>query len=373
LKLKLFIIGSAGIPARYGGFETYAENLSLRLSIDFDVFITCSTKIYLPEERQKRWNNINRIFIPIRPNGAQSVIFDFISLFIALSKADFIILLGSGSGLILPFFRVFKKMPLAVHIDGLEWKRGKWNWPTKIFLKLNYQLCLSYSKYIIVDNKALIKNIPEKYSYKIETMVYGCEHINDTEINVSLPEKPFALVIARAEPENNLGMIIDAFKSITDLNLIIISNYRYTKYGRWLFENTKANRSVKMIGPIYDDRDLLQQYRMRCSVYIHGHSAGGSNPSLIEAMATGKPILAFNNEFNRITTNNRAFYFDNSVTLFSLLNSLNKDDFLISAQDLKKFARTEYNWNSIAQKVESLIKQECTKIAFSEIKNAGMP
>jgi glycosyltransferase involved in cell wall biosynthesis len=361
VKLKIYIIGSAGVPARYGGFETFAENLSVRLSIDFEVFVICSTKKYSQEKRQHNWNNIHRIFFPIRPNGIQSLIYDFISLLTAQANADFIIMLGSGSGLILPLFRIFKKLPIAVHIDGLEWKRGKWNRFARLFLWLNYKLCLCYARYIIADNKALIKNIPAKYRYKVVEISYGYEHNPDVNFNPYLFNKPYALVIARAEPENNLEMIINAFKTLSNLSLIIISNCEYTKYGRWLLKNSSGLSNLQIIGPVYEDRVLLQQYRMGCSVYIHGHSAGGTNPSLIEAMATGKPVLAFDNEFNRVTTNNKAYYFDNTMSLLSLINSINDDEFLISAQNLKQYTMQEYNWDKVSDKFASLIKQECER------------
>jgi glycosyltransferase involved in cell wall biosynthesis len=358
LRLKLFIIGCAGIPARYGGFETFAENLGIRLSIDFEVYITCSSKFYINDSKQKKWNNINRIFIPIRPNGIQSLLYDFVSLKIALTKADFIILLGSGSGLMLPLFRIFNKLPLAIHIDGLEWKRRKWNHPTKAFLWLNYRMCLKFSKYIIVDNAVLIRNIPEKYKSKIVSISYGCEHIPENKINTPFSDQPYALVISRAEQENNLDMIIDAFKSLSNLNLIIISNCKYTSYGRWLLKKTKEIRNVQMIGPIYDNRELLLQYRMGCSLYIHGHSAGGTNPSLIEAMATGKPILAHDNDFNRVTTNNMAYYFKDAEALCSLLKRINDNEFLISAQNLMRFSRNEYSWDMVSQAVADLVKKD---------------
>jgi len=357
LKLKLFIVGSAGVPARYGGFETFAENVSLRLSQDFNIYITCSSKFYTYENRQKNWNNLTRIFIPVRANGYQSLIYDFISLAIAHSQADFIIMLGSGSGLMLPFFKILKKLPVAVHIDGIEWKREKWNYFARTFLWLNYRFCLKFSHYIIVDNKALIKNIPGKYLSKVINISYGCEHLPEVKINPTFSGLSYALVIARAEPENNLEMIINAFISISYLNLIIISNWKYTKYGRWLFRNTKNITNVQMISPIYDDKELLQQYRMGCSVYIHGHSAGGTNPSLIEAMSTGKPILVFDNDFNRVTTSNMAYYFNNTLTLRLHLNMIKEEKYLLSGQNLKVFARHEYSWNKVSQKILSLIGQ----------------
>jgi glycosyltransferase involved in cell wall biosynthesis len=332
LKLKLFIIGSAGIPAKYGGFETFAENLSLHLSLDFDIYVACSSKIYEPENRQKKWNNINRIFVHFWPNGVQSLVYDFFSLLNALTKADFIIMLGSGSGIIIPFFSIFKKLPLAVHIDGIEWKREKWNRFARIFLWLNYRLCLRFSKYIILDNETLIKNIPEKFRDKLVRITYGWEHLPVIEPNPSIAKMPYALVISRAEPENNLEMIINAFTAINNLELIVISNCESTKFGRSMLRKFKCNSNIKLIGPIYENKELLQQYRMGCSVYIHGHSAGGTNPSLIEAMATGKPILALDNGFNRITTNNHAFYFDNTLTLNSLLIKIGDESFLKSAE-----------------------------------------
>ena len=117
-----------------------------------------------------------------------------------------------------------------------------------------------------------------------------------------------------------------------------------------------------MIGPIYNNPLLLQSYRLACSVYIHGHSAGGTNPSLVEAMASEKPILAHNNVFNRETTGNLAFYFSNSAELALHLANLHLEKYIISGQALRKFAFTEYNWKKAAMDLSEMFNRKKTGI-----------
>lgn len=354
MKKKIFIIGSAGIPASYGGFETYAENISLVLCRYYDISVICSRKLFNKQLKDYFPGlSIKRIYIPVRANGIFSLFYDLISIIIAAFKADFIIMLGSGAGIFLPFFSLFKKVIVATHIDGFEWERGKWNKLIQVYLYISTHLTIKFSKFILVDNPVLYVQIPQKYKQKILSTTYGGEHLPQISAKRHEYPNPYALMITRAEPENNIHLILEVFKNSEPLDLVVISNWEYTRYGRLLHKQYKNFKNIKMYGPIYDDRIKLQEYRRFCKVYLHGHSAGGTNPSLVEAMYSGVPIIAYDNDFNRETTNNLAEYFRTSDELLYKIRYVLKEDLSLRISQMYEFATKNYTWNNA---VDSILK-----------------
>jgi glycosyltransferase involved in cell wall biosynthesis len=356
MKPKLYIIGSNGIPARYGGFETFAENISIRLSDDYQITVVCSKYFYNTDEQKVAWKNIQRRFIGFRGNGFQSLIYDFRSLWIASKKADFILLLGVGAGIFLPLFSVSTRRTLVVHIDGLEWMRPKWNFPAKVLLRLGFLLSLRYAHSILIDNSALQAYAPAKYHSKLKQITYGGDHLPQGQLGQSFKSRPYALAIARAEPENNLHLILKAFNKIDSLDLVIISNWQQTRYGRVLHSIYRHRKNMLLTGPVYNQNEL-QKYRDNCVVYIHGHCAGGTNPSLVEAMYSGIPVFACNNEFNRTTTNGLAYYFKSEEELIQLISECNSSMLEKNAQQLKAFAQNNYEWKIAAESLKQVLTE----------------
>lgn len=354
--MKIFIAGSTGIPARYGGFEVFAENISSYLVKEFKVYIACSRWLYSRDERKQESGNCRCYYLPFKANGFQSVIYDFASLLLACIYSDFIIMLGSGSGFSVFLLRFLTGKTMAIHVDGIEWKRKKWNYLARKYLKSSTYLCYRFADFLLVDNDKLVDHIPLKYRKKIVRVNYGIEHLPTIPLSDKHQTKHYALTIARAEPENNLEMIINACLTIEDIDLIIISNWNSTKYGRFLKSKYSDCRNIKLIGPIYNDQRTLQQYRLGCKVYIHGHSAGGTNPSLVEAMAAGKTILAHDNLFNRSATNSLAYYFKNTAELKEHLQSIDKSDYINSGENLKIYAINNYSWQRESAKIAEIVK-----------------
>lgn len=342
---KLYIIGSNGVPARYGGFETFAECLSKELSDKLEIYIACSSFKYDKQERSEKWHNIKRKFFPLRANGIQGILYDYLALSRTTPDCDYILILGVGAGLCLLFLSKIRTKKLLIHIDGIEWRREKWNLIEKILLKIGFYLSLKFSTIIIIDNISLKSYIPIKYHSKIRHLVYGGDHTVSTSINKT-SAIPYALTIARAEPENNLELILNSF-NITDTHLVMISNWNETRYGRRLYKKYGSDKKFRLLGPIYD-KEVLQEYRCNCLMHIHGHSAGGTNPSLVEAMYSGKPILAWDNEFNRTTTNNFALYFRSEEQLKKLLTMNDLAGFRNEGEHLKQYAITNYKWDNVA-------------------------
>jgi glycosyltransferase involved in cell wall biosynthesis len=357
LRSKLYIIGCIGVPARYGGFETFAENISRELEHDFDLTVVCSSYSFSTEEKIINLGAINRKFIRFKGTGIQSLLYDFLSLWDASGKADYLLILGVVPGIFLPvFYYRLKKKRILCHVDGLDWKRQKWGLFSKLLLRVSFRLSVKLSSVIIIDNSALVKYIPVRHHSKLKYVGYGGDHLPCHPKKLAPVTGPFALVIARAEPENNLSLILKVFMIFQKLQLIIVSNWDQTSYGRSLLTKYANQPNISLIGPIYDKNEL-QRYRENCLIYIHGHSAGGTNPSLVEAMYTGKPVIAWDNEFNRITTNNLSLYFKNQNELMNQLIHPKSSKLQSVGEKLKEYAQANYKWSIAADQLKAILTE----------------
>ncbi|EPT8874545.1 DUF1972 domain-containing protein [Cronobacter dublinensis] len=348
---RVAIVGTVGIPACYGGFESLVENLTKYKSEDCQYYIFCSSKHY--PNKIKKHNGAELIYIPIKANGVQSILYDIFSLWKCLFlKVDTILILGVSGCIFLPIFKLISKSKIVTNIDGLEWKREKWRKAVQKFLKLSEFFAVKYSHAIVTDNEAITNYVKKEYNKSSFTIAYGGDHaIKTARKDINL-KKSYALGLCRIEPENNVELILDAFSTINE-KLKFVGNWEASAYGRALKKVYSKYDNIELINPIYDI-DQLYILRGGCHKYIHGHSAGGTNPSLVEMMHFGVPIFAFDCEFNRYSTNNKAFYFKNAQHLNELIkdNDLQKlDD---NASYMKNYAQENYTWKRITAAYEKL-------------------
>lgn len=356
---KVAIIGTAGVPARYGGFETLAHQLVINLNDKFELCVYCSNKYY-KEERIKYWNKARLFYVPLNANGLQSIFYDIITIIHALFYADALIVLGVSGGIMIPFIKLFTNKKIIVNIDGLEWKRDKWNYFIRKYLKLSEYLAVKFSDADITDNAAIKKYTALNYktlSYLIE---YGADHTQPVAIEeedfIKYPflGNSYAFKVCRIEPENNVHMVLSAFAQMPDQKLVMVGNWNASEYGMQLKEKYRTSSNILLLDPIYHQRtiDLL---RSNCLIYIHGHSAGGTNPSLVEAMFLGNAIVAFNVSYNIATTENKALYFKNESELIAVVSSLTKAQIKENAMRMKEIADRRYTWKEIASKYANLV------------------
>lgn len=356
---KIAVIGTAGIPAKYGGFETLVQNLVEKWINKFDITVYCSTKYYQKNERLKKWKGANLIYLPIHANGIFSILYDIISIFHAILYADVLLVLGVSGGIILPFVRIFTNKKIIVNIDGLEWRRDKWGRFTKEFLKFSEILAVKFSDADITDNLALKKYTSRYYNTLSYLVPYGADHVKKPVPSKSDLAKysflldDYAFKVCRIEPENNVHVVLEAFKNLR-LKLVIVGNWNTSLYGQELKDKYKNFNNIYLLDPIYDQikLDLL---RSNCKVYIHGHSAGGTNPSLVEAMYLGLPIIAFDVMFNHCTTFNSAKYFKSSSSLEKILKDISDYELSLIGKAMEKIALDEYTWSKIADRYSFLI------------------
>jgi glycosyltransferase involved in cell wall biosynthesis len=345
---RLSIVGTVGVPASYGGFETLVENLLSEKEHAELIKIYCSSKHY--SQKVKTYKNSQLIYIPLNANGVQSIPYDIWSLFhAAISKSDNILLLGVSGAISLPFLRLFSKAKIITNIDGLEWKRAKWNIWAKRFLKFSEKVAVKYSDVVIADNKGIADYVKQEYNVKAEVIAYGGDHAIIKELSIS--DDGFALALCRIEPENNVELILESFSN-TNKALKFIGNWGNSEFGCLMKAKYNNCSNIEIIDPIYDINKLFE-IRQRCSFYVHGHSAGGTNPSLVEMMHFGKTIFAFDCNYNRASTEDRAEFFLDSKGLIGLIeNSISSEN----AGNMKEIAQRRYTWDIVKQQYFDLFK-----------------
>ncbi|NNC96175.1 MAG: DUF1972 domain-containing protein [Chitinophagales bacterium] len=357
---KVAIIGTAGVPARYGGFETLVHQLVGKLNDQFKLYVYCSGKYYKKEERRKHWNGARLFYLPFNANGIQSIIYDMISIFHALLYADAMIVLGVSGGILIPFVKLFTNKNIIVNIDGLEWRREKWSKPVKKFLKLSEKLAVKYSDADITDNASIQQYTAVNYQTLSHLIEYGGDHASRVRLSKSIYtkypflRKPYAFKVCRIEPENNIHIILKAFSQLSDKTLVVVGNWNKSDYGIQLRKQYSTFENIHLLDPIYEQSEL-DTLRSNCYVYVHGHSAGGTNPSLVEAMFLELPVLAYDVSYNRATTEEEAFFFNNEKQLIHLLKTMKIEDYRSNSSKMKSIADRRYTWEEVAKKYANLI------------------
>ncbi len=355
---KIAIIGTVGVPASYGGFETLVENL-LRFhdanDLPCDVTVYCSSKSY--PEKKRSFLSAKLKYIPLNANGAQSIIYDWISLLLAMWRADVILLLGVSGATMLPLVRLFSSAKIITNIDGIEWRRQKWKGLAKWFLRLSEKMAVRFSHEVIADNGAIADYVKATYGIDSHVIAYGGDHVMNAELKsvteYDLPVK-YAFSVCRIEPENNIEMMVDAFSKLKNHSLVVVGNWGNSEYGRSIHERFSTCDNLYLLDPIYD-LGKLRTLRSQASIYVHGHSAGGTNPSLVEAMHFGIPIVAFDCDFNRSTTDDCAIFFNSIESLMDKV--VNVDDRLAQkiASEMRELAQNRYTWETVAEQYCSLL------------------
>jgi hypothetical protein len=323
---RVAFIGSVGVPNCYGGFESFLEVFTPALADKVgNVIVTCDGLVY--KRREARFNGVERVFIPIRANGPLSIIHDLFAFLAVVWRVDFIFVLGVSGGVWFPLFRVIAEIfgvALVVNIDGVEWRRRAHGNAARWFLRGSDYLAQLFAHRVIVDNEALIP-------YAIKSRRSGCmviPYIGDHLAGVRVGEiaARTALTICRIEPENHIKEMIDGFLASALLRYTIVGNWGASDYGRTLRAEFSGNDRLILLDPMYDPL-AIARLRTSCEWYIHGHSVGGTNPSLVEALFYDCKIACFDCKFNRVTTGGLDSYFSDVESLAKCLDAVVEIDF----------------------------------------------
>lgn len=324
------ILGSRGIPARHGGFETFAEQLALYLSErNWKVEVYCQdSKGSSPGN--EAWNGISLIRIPVRQGGPLgTIVFDWKSTVHAARGRGPILTLGYNTAVFSLIYRI-RGIRNIFNMDGLEWKRSKWSMPVRAWFYANERLACWLGDHLVADNpwvqKRLSGFVPQS---KISMIPYCADAVEGADPAIpdryGLRPDGYALVIARPEPENSILEIVSAFsRKNRGLKLAVLGAYspETNSYHRKVVQ--AAGEEVAFLGAVYD-KQTVSALRFFSKLYIHGHSVGGTNPSLVEAMGAGSAILARDNDFNRWVAGPDAHFFRDADDCASELDVLFND------------------------------------------------
>lgn len=351
------IIGTNGLPGRYGGWDQLMEHLTKNLSKKFEFIVYCSSVDLAVKSTNH--NGARLVQIPLKANGWQSVPYDIISSIHAIFIADCILLLGGAGTIMFPVLRLFGK-EVIYHPDGIEWRREKWSTLIQIFLKGLEKSGIRWCNKIISDNIEISKYIFETYKKSSFLIEYGGDHVLRKELNrlnykqLGITKGSYAFKVCRIEPENNIDLILDSFINF-DVQLIIVGNWNYSNYGRKSRKRYAKYKNILMLDPIYD-QSKLDELRSNCGIYIHGHSVGGTNPSLVEAMSLGLNVLAYDVDFNRATTQDSALFFKNIDELKKLIFKFSENRGIYDeiGERLCEIACSRYIWSDITAKYDVL-------------------
>lgn len=354
---KISICGIVGIPGNYGGFETFAENLVKNTKNNYKFIVYCDKNFQCEDGHVP--DNVTLVRLPLKANGWQSVFFDALCMLCSIKSKSTVLLLGCSGGAFVPIVRFFG-VNVITNIAGLEWKRSKWGRFASMFLKLSEKVAVRFSNIVVTDNQELQAYVRDTYLTESNVIAYGADHVStNTSIDIGHLVEKYALTfndyfisVGRCQPDNNIREIVGAFVKSSQ-NLIAVSNWSSCKYGLDILKDFSNYSNIKLLDPVYDI-DEISALRLNAKGYIHGHSAGGTNPTLVEAMYLGIPILAYDVKFNRYTTDNNALFWSNRACLRELLNNYSKDDMDESVSFSLKYAKKYYTWEFISNEYMNL-------------------
>jgi Glycosyltransferase len=250
-------------------------------------------------------------------------------------------------------------------MDGLEWKRTKFSKPVQIFLKFAERLAIKFSEYLIADSKGIQSYLVEEYKRTSIYIPYGADLFSNPQQSIiekySLQPYSYCMIIARLEPENNVETILDGAILHNLKTPFLIIGRHHTKYGEYLKNKYKQYTQIRFLGGIYDI-NILNNLRYFSNLYFHGHSVGGTNPSLLEAMASQALICAHNNIFNRSILGTDAFYFETTEDIKIILLSIQKKNNYDKIEQNKLKILELYSWNKIIDEYNNLFEEAVNKI-----------
>ena len=384
---NVFIIGSKGIPARYGGFETFVEKLTeQQVSKEIKYHVSCLAN----DTREFEYNGARCFNINVPNIGpAKAVYYDIMALrecikYIKENRIEnaIIYILACRIGPFIGFYkRQLKKLDatLFVNPDGHEWKRGKWNAAIRQYWKVSERLMVKHADLLVCDSVNIEKYIKEdykKYTPKTTFIAYGADieksilDDNDEKLinwykEKGVCAKEYYLVVGRFVPENNYEIMITEFmKSKTKKDFVLITNVEQNKFYEQLRKKTGFDKDsrIKFVGTVYD-KELLKKIRENAYGYFHGHEVGGTNPSLLEALATTDLNLLLDVGFNREVGKNGAIYFTKEAGNLSKIIDNGFKDYTINELSIKakKRIKAKYSWTYIIEMYERLFIESTTK------------
>lgn len=360
--MRIAILGTRGIPANYGGFETFAEELSRRLvERGHDVTVYCRSHYVDP--KLKEYDGVHLKVLPtVRHKYLDTVIHTFLSAMNAATKRfDVVLICNAANSPFIPILTL-TGTPVAVNVDGLERKRKKWNWLGRAYYRLGERASVWLASEVVTDARAIQEYYLSEYNKPSTMIAYGAEIERElspeTVAKYGVEPEKYFLYVSRLEPENNAAMVIEAFRRVrTDLKLVIVGDAPYaTEYKKRLKELAADDERIIFTGFVFgSDYKMLQQ---NAYAYIHATEVGGTHPALIEAMGFGNCVLCLSTAENDEVAGDAAIFFKNADDLAAELQKISDDPSSVESfrQKARERARTNYSWDAVTDEYEKLFE-----------------
>ena len=361
MQKTLRILGTRGIPAAHGGFETFAEYLSLYLvEHGWRVVIYCQQEGNGPIF-QDSWKGVERVHIPVPHDGPKgTIVFDWRATHHAAQHRDLCLTLGYNTAVFCALLRL-RGVPNLINMDGIEWSRAKWGPVAKTWFWMNDWAGCWLGNHLVADHPEIKRHLSSRVRPdKITTIAYGADPLHEA------PEEPvrarglepgrYLTLVARPEPENSILEVVQGFsRKPRGVRLAVLGNYLPgNPYHRAVRE--AASDEVMFLGAIYD-KPVVQALRLHSAAYVHGHQVGGTNPSLVEALGAGNAVIAHDNRFNRWVAGVGARFFDGADGFSDVMDQLLGDPGALAA--MREASRLQFDrgftWGKILGEYEQLL------------------
>ena len=362
--MRYAMLGTRGVPARYGGFETAIEEIGQRLvERGHEVVVYCRGAedpslshhlgmelVHLPAAQRKSLETLSHTALSVSHLLVQ-----------ARRTVDAAVVFNAGNAPFVPLLRG-RGVPVAVHVDGLEWKRSKWQGAGRLYYRRVEELAVRWSDALIADAHGIADYYASEFGAPTELITYGApirEGAGSTRIaELDLQPRGYHLVVARFEPENHVREIVQGFgRSDARHPLVVVGSAPYSNaYTAEIERLASSDPRVRLLGGVWDQA-LLDELYANATTYLHGHSVGGTNPSLLRAMGAGTPVLAHNVVFNREVLGDHGWFFDDTHQLAPLLSAAEKAPEVVRAngRGLLERARRVYDWDDVTAAYEDLL------------------
>lgn len=323
--LKIAILGTRGVPNHYGGFEHIAGYLAKGL-VEKGHELTVYNSSQHPY-REKEWNGVQIVhcFDPEYLIGVPGqFIYDLNCILDARKKNyDVLLMLGYTSSSVWGFLYP-RKTVVITNMDGLEWQRAKYSKPVRLFLKFAEKLAIRSSSFHVADSPVIKEYLDARYQINSKYIAYGANLFSMVDESLlheyNLIKNQYFLLMARMEPENNIEMILDGFRQSASTNKFVVIGNTGNGFGTYLVEKYKNEKRIVFFGAIFNEWKV-QTITAFCKLYFHGHSVGGTNPSLLNAMAAKAPIAIHDNPFNKSLVKDNAICFSKATDICQIINS----------------------------------------------------
>ena len=358
------ILGTHGVPANYGGFETAAENVGLYLARNgWRVIVYCQVE-GRGSITYDEWNGLERVNVPVSlPGWRGTSLFDSICIRHAAKYRDVCLTFGYNTAVFDTLLRA-KRIPNVINMDGIEWSRERWGFMKQAILWSNERAGFYVGDHLIADHPELVPYLSQRSRpEKVSMITYGADTVEDAPADLLEPYglRPggYASLICRPIPENSLLELVAGFSARPrGIELAVLGTLTPDEDPYHAAVIGAASPEVRFLGAIYD-KPVVQALRFHSVAYLHGHTVGGTNPSLVEALAAGNPVLAHDNPYNRWVAQDAAVYFADVTDVDRELTAMLRDDqqrALMSKAARERHAE-EFTWEYVAGQYEDLLRR----------------